>query len=1053
MSFQIQTVSAKIGPAVLSRSVVSHFTRTFSIFKSITESSGHRSGVLWLIRAARTLAVAASVLAGVSQLAAYPVAYSVSGTFGGASGPDPLKLAGKQFSISATIDTLASCCPYTTNVTIQAGALPAISAGAQVSLSAGNPGSISVTATVTVLGISVPFSAQASVPLASSQPYPFAATNITGGTATYGTSSSPTNLTIASGSISASGTPPPLTATSNALTFSYQVSGSAPANQTDTITATGASFSITSSTSSGGTWLTVTPSSGISSATLTVSVNPAGLKAGSYSGSINVTSTQTANNLTISVTLNVTQVSVAYATAPSSLNFAYQVGGSPPGSQNLTISASPSANIGFTVSPSTSSGGNWLTVNPTIGATSASVSVSVNPAGLSPGAYSGSLAVTGLATNSPLTVPVTLTVTALLTASPVSLAFSYQTGESTPPSQTVHISASGSAAVSIQAAASGGQWLSVAPAAATTPSDLAISVSPAGLAAGTYNGAITVTSALANTVSIPVALTVATKPLLSVTPTTLTFGYEVGGAVPPGQTLSITGSSPLNYTVSASGGAWLKVTPAGGSTPDSISVAINPSGLAVNTYSANIAITAAGASNSPVNVPVVLQVVAQTTIAVTPSQLQFVFQNGGTNPAPQSIAVASDPVGVTVNLSTSGGNWFSLGSSSVVAPASVPVSINPTGLKIGTYTGTVSATGTGAANNPQTMAVSLLVTGPTSLTATPASLNFSVRAEAPAPAPQGLSIGSTTGTQNFTITSTATWVSASTASGVTPASLMVSINSAGLAPSTYSAALILTPSNITDGALTIPVRLTVTAPVPTINSITNAASYLQYSFARGMAPGSIISILGTTLGPATPLTTQLTSNGLVSTTLGNTSVVINNQPSPLLYVSPSQINAIVPYSTAEIATIKVVTDGVASNILTIPVAPASPALFTVAENGRGQGAILNQDGTVNSSANPAAKGSIIVLYGDGAGQTSPQELDGAITSIVAPLLPQPLLPVTVQIAGEDAQVTYAGAATSFVAGMLQVNVQVPADAPSGNVPVLLSVGNVSSQPGVTVAIQ
>lgn len=300
------------------------------LYRSLTmDSSSCRSGVLRRIRAVRTLALLAGVLAGTSQLAAYPVAYSVTGTFGAASGPDPLKLAGTKFSISATIDTLAACCPYVTNMTIQAGALPAISASAQVGLSAGSPGSISIAATVTVLGLSIPFTAQASVPLTSSQPYPFAATNITGGSATYGTSTKPTMLTIATGTISASGTPPSLTATASALIFNYEVSGSTPPNQTDTITATGANFGIAASTNSGGNWLSVTPSSGISSATLTVSVNPAGLKAGSYTGSINVTSNQTANNLTISVTLTVTQVTVAYAVGPSSLSFAYQVGGSP----------------------------------------------------------------------------------------------------------------------------------------------------------------------------------------------------------------------------------------------------------------------------------------------------------------------------------------------------------------------------------------------------------------------------------------------------------------------------------------------------------------------------------------------------------------------------------------------------------------------------------------------------------------------------------------------------------------------------------------------------
>jgi len=1021
------------------------------LYRQLTIERANRFAVAFRrIRAIRTLAMLAGMLAGASHLAAFPVAYSVTGTFGAATGPDPLKLAGKGFSISTTIDTLASCCPYSTSITIQAGALPAITAGAQVGLNAGSPGSISVAATVTVLGVSVPFSAQAPVPLTSSQPYPFPATSINGGSATYGTSSNPTHLIIASGTITATGTLPPMTASSNSLSFNYQVSGSTPPSQTDTITATGAKFDIAAS---GASWLSVTPTSGIGSVTITVSVNPTGLKAGSYTGSINVTSSQTSNNLTITVTLNVTQLSVAYTAGPSSLSFSYQVGGSPPSAQNLTISTSPAASIGFSAAPA--AGANWLSVSPASGTTSGSVSVSVNPVGLSPGTYNGSILVSGLATNSPLSVPVTLTVTAVISANPGSLTFAFQTGQSAPPSQTVHISASGSAAVSFQAAASGAQWLSVAPSSGTTPSDLAVSVNPTGLSAGTFNGTITVTSALANTVSIPVSLTVATKPLLSVTPATLAFGYQLGGSVPPVQTLSVsvTGSSPLNYTVSGTGGAWLKLSPASGISPGSISVAVDPSGLAVNTYNANIAVTAPGASNSPVNIPVVLQVVAQTTIGVSPSQLQFVFQTGGTSPQAQNISVTSAPVGVTVGLSASGGNWLSVGSASVVAPAAVPVSINPAGLKIGTYTGTVTATGAGAANNPQTVAVSLLVTGPTSLTATPSTLNFSVSAGAPAPTPQGVSVGSTSGAQNFAASSTATWLSASPASSVTPANLIISINPAGLAPGTYSGALVLTPSNVANGPLTLPVNLTVTAPVPTINSVANAASFLQYSFARGLAPGSVITITGTTLGPSTPVGAQFDSNGLVATTLGDTSVIINNQPSPLLYVSSTAVNAIVPYATAETAKIKVIHNGVSSNQLTVPVGLASPGLFTVAENGKGQGSILNQDGTVNSSSNPAAKNSVIVLYGEGAGQTSPHELDGAITSIVSALLPQPLLPVTVQIGGQEAQVNYAGAALNFVAGVLQVNVQIPQDAPSGNVPIVLTVGNAGSQPGVTVAIE
>jgi uncharacterized protein (TIGR03437 family) len=78
-------------------------------------------------------------------------------------------------------------------------------------------------------------------------------------------------------------------------------------------------------------------------------------------------------------------------------------------------------------------------------------------------------------------------------------------------------------------------------------------------------------------------------------------------------------------------------------------------------------------------------------------------------------------------------------------------------------------------------------------------------------------------------------------------------------------------------------------------------------------------------------------------------------------------------------------------------------------------------------------------------------VDGTITGNV---LATPQLPVTVQISGENAQIFYAGAAPGEPSGVLQVNAQIPADAPRGtNVPVVITVGNVSSQAGVTVAIK
>ena len=88
---------------------------------------------------------------------------------------------------------------------------------------------------------------------------------------------------------------------------------------------------------------------------------------------------------------------------------------------------------------------------------------------------------------------------------------------------------------------------------------------------------------------------------------------------------------------------------------------------------------------------------------------------------------------------------------------------------------------------------------------------------------------------------------------------------------------------------------------------------------------------------------------------------------------------------------------------------------------------------MNSTSNPAAKGSVITLFATGAGQTSPPSVDGAIA---VPPYAMPVLHVSVKIDGI--------AAPGEVAGVIQVNATVPPLAHSGNVPVVLSVGNTPS---------
>ena len=131
-------------------------------------------------------------------------------------------------------------------------------------------------------------------------------------------------------------------------------------------------------------------------------------------------------------------------------------------------------------------------------------------------------------------------------------------------------------------------------------------------------------------------------------------------------------------------------------------------------------------------------------------------------------------------------------------------------------------------------------------------------------------------------------------------------------------------------------------------------------------------------------------------------------------------------------------------------------LLTLDQSGSGQAAVLNweadtQTYSVNSMENPAAPGQIVLLYATGEGQTNPSGDDGAV---VGATLPKPLLDVSVTIGGLPAEVLYAGGAPTLVSGVLQVNTVVPEDlTATGDVEVILQVGEFSSPQGVTIFVQ
>jgi uncharacterized protein (TIGR03437 family) len=288
----------------------------------------------------------------------------------------------------------------------------------------------------------------------------------------------------------------------------------------------------------------------------------------------------------------------------------------------------------------------------------------------------------------------------------------------------------------------------------------------------------------------------------------------------------------------------------------------------------------------------------------------------------------------------------------------------------------------------------------------------------------------------------------------------VSINPTGLSTGVYNGNVLVAGAAGATGSTTVTVTLNVTAPLPTITKVTNAASYATGS----ISPGEIITLFAPTdsshpIGPATPAYLALdSSTGKVSTTIGGVQVLINGVACPMTFASALQVNAVVPYEVKGFvnATVLVKFLGQSSNGVAVNVATTVPGLFTQNSSGSGPGAILNQNSTTNSPSNPATRGDTVVVYLTGEGETSPAGVTGKVTTVASPplpLTPAPLLPVSVTIGGQPANWSFAGEAPTFVSGVMQLNVVVPTNIAAGDQPIVVSFGGNPSQQGVTVSVR
>jgi uncharacterized protein (TIGR03437 family) len=237
------------------------------------------------------------------------------------------------------------------------------------------------------------------------------------------------------------------------------------------------------------------------------------------------------------------------------------------------------------------------------------------------------------------------------------------------------------------------------------------------------------------------------------------------------------------------------------------------------------------------------------------------------------------------------------------------------------------------------------------------------------------------------------------------------------------------------------------APVFSHAGVVNAASFLG----GGVAPGEIISIFGTDIGPqAQALPGFDPATGKLFTSFEGVTVTFDGTPAPLFFLIDNQLNLQAPFEIAGQANTNVVirVNGQASPAVAVPVANQAPGIFTFA-GGMGQGVIQNQDGSINTTENPEARGNAIVIFATGQGTVNPALETGQAAG-------QPLSQAAnfaATIGGLDARAFFAGMTPGFV-GLLQVNAFVPEGVePGSEVPVQITINGAPSQPNVTMAVE
>lgn len=720
-------------------------------------------------------------------------------------------------------------------------------------------------------------------------------------------SSNPANLAFSAVQGASSGSPNsiPVTITSSGTQLNYNVS--------------------TSYNAGGSGWILLSNTTGVTGNTagFQVQVNPQNLGLGTYTGTVFVQSQSTGDNVSIVVTLTVNAGATLSVTGTLQ-NFIYQYqsgqGSFTAQQQTLMVStSSASLNYSATVTTTGTTSGNttnWLVLSATGGTATSTpqplyLSLSYQyVAALAPGTYTLNLAIaptgpSGGANTTNITVTLIISQNALLSTSTGHLSFSVPFGTSTSQTQSVQVSSSSGASIPylVQSNVS---WLVINPTSGSTTQNpvFSVYVNASGLSISSTPYTATILVIPNNTdyglYSIPISVSVTVSGATSTIyagPQALLFSWQTTQAAPPLQLVQLTSTSVLGFAVTTTTVAasncpttnWLNATQSQSITPATLSVSVATAGMTAGFCTGNVIVTYNNgtSANATVIIPVTVDIAATSLLTVTPP-----FGFGVVTATSGSSALISSQISInstdgsalrfsaTASTPNAPTTWLFLGSSSGTTQQYLQVQISPSGLPVGTYTGSITISAQNGANLPSgalTIPVVLTVSANTTVTVAPTSLAFSQAQNATTlPAAQTVSLTATGGTTTFTAqvvpVTGGTWLQVTPLSGIataTTGSISASVLQNALSPGTYTSNIVLTFQNSATPTVTVPVSLVVT----TAQTITVTPTSLSFAYQLGGSAPANQTLKVTSTGGAAAITAAATSSSgwlAVTPTTGNT---------------------------------------------------------------------------------------------------------------------------------------------------------------------------------------